>query len=368
MKKVLVYYPFTLSKEANSGSKLRPLEMKKAFETWGSANGVEIILISGTTLERENRFNELLTLGKLNDLWFCYMENQTIPIWLTDPGHRPIRPFFDKKILKFLKSNGVPIGVFYRDVYWKFDDLYPLKGMKKTVMQAIYRMEEKFYEKYCDIIFLPSLEMGKYVSINRPMVDLPPGGKSVVISKKESRNFPFEAIYVGAIKSEEYGLSLLLHSMELINAKEFRCNLTIVCRENEYSALPPETREQIRRLNIEIKHISGESLNQLYEKMDFAFIPRLCTEYQHFSMPVKLVEYLSNGLPIIATACEAQERFISENQYGLICKDEPHSMAEAIEKMFTAIDVYQENIDKTFLKNHSWVSRVEKVKNSLVEE
>lgn len=368
MKKVLVYYPFTLSKEANSGSKLRPLEMKKAFESWGLANGIEVILISGTTLERENHFNELMSTDKLNDLWFCYMENQTIPIWLTDPGHKPIRPFIDRKILKFLKSKHVPVGVFYRDVYWKFDELYPLKGMKKKAMQTIYRMEEKFYEKYCDTIFLPSLEMGKYVSIDRPMTDLPPGGKSMVISRKENRSFPFEAIYVGAIKSTEYGLSLLLDSIELVNEKEQRCNLTIVCRENEYHSLPPETKEKISKLKIEVQHISGESLNQLYQKMDFAFIPRLCTEYQHFSMPVKLVEYLSNGLPIIATACEAQQRFISENQYGLICNDEKDSMAETIEKMFSMIDVYQENIQKTFLKNHSWVSRVEKVKDSLVEE
>ena len=368
MKKALVYYPFPLAKEANSGSKLRPLEMIKAFNSWGEQNGVEIVFISGTTAEREKQFQELLSNGKLNDLWFCYMENQTIPIWLTDPGHKPARPFLDRKILKFLQSRNVPVGVFYRDIYWKFDDLYPLTGVKKRIMQTIYRVEEKFYQKYCQVIFVPSLEMGKYVDIDRPMVDLPPGGKEVPISYKNIDNRPLEAIYVGAIKSEEYGLPLLLDALELANNKDLRCKLTVVCRPDEYEMLADGQKEKIRKQNVAVKHISGKELDVLYKEMDFAFIPRLCTEYQHFSMPVKLVEYLSNGLPIVATECDAQKRFLSENGYGVICKDEKKSMAEAIDVMVDSIKNYQDNIQATFLQNHSWMARVQKVKNSLVGE
>src|SRR4051812_16697430 len=99
MKKVLVYYPFPLAKEANSGSKLRPLEMIKAFNSWGEQNGIEVIIISGTSAERERQILELTVNDRLKDLWFCYMENQTIPLWLTDPGHKPARPFIDRKIL-----------------------------------------------------------------------------------------------------------------------------------------------------------------------------------------------------------------------------------------------------------------------------
>jgi glycosyltransferase involved in cell wall biosynthesis len=368
MKKVLVYYPFPLAKEANSGSKLRPLEMIKAFNSWGEQNGIKVVIISGTSIERERQFQELVSKGELNDLWFCYMENQTIPLWLTDPGHKPARPFLDRKILKFLQSRNIPIGVFYRDIYWKFDDLYPLKGIKKRFMQTIYRLEEKFYQKYCNVIFVPSLEMGKYVDIDRPMVDLPPGGKEVAISYKKIENRHLEAIYVGAIKSEEYGLPLLLDALELVNEKELRCRLTVVCRPDEYETLAQEQKEKMRKQNVEVKHISGEKLDELYKQMDFAFIPRLCTEYQHFSMPVKLVEYLSNGLPIVATECEAQKRFLSEYGYGVICKDEKKSMAEAIEKIVKTIEIYQERIQATFFKNHSWIARVEKVKNSLVGE
>ncbi|MCM3663611.1 glycosyltransferase [Mesobacillus subterraneus] len=366
MKTVLVYYPFALAKDANSGSKLRPLEMKKAFEAWGKLNDVKVILISGTTAERRQQFQEHLASGALDNLWFCYMENQTIPLWLTDPGHKPKHPFIDRQILKFLKSKNVPTGVFYRDVYWKFDHIYPLKGYKKTIMQSIYKIEEKFYEKYCDVIFLPSLEMGKYVDIDRPMVDLPPGGKKVELSQKESHGEPFHAIYVGAIKGADYGFDLLLGAFDIINREQQRCDLTIVCRQPEYESLTAQQKEQLTKLGIKVMHISGEKLDELYKEVDFALIPRKCTEYQNFSMPVKLVEYLSNNLPIVATACDAQKRFLGENGYGIICGDEEKSMAAAIEEMMGSLEQYQENIQQTFMKNHSWLARVEKVKSSLV--
>lgn len=368
MKKVLLYYPFTLSEEANSGSKLRPLEMKRAFEQWTKEHGLGLLFISGTSRQREEQFERMKKEGQLDDLLFCYMENQTIPIWLTDPGHKPQRLFADKKILSFLKQRNVPVGIFYRDIYWKFDELYPLKGVKKKIMQAVYRMEEKFFEKYADVVFVPSLEMGEYVSIGKPMADLPPGGKARPSSRRTRGENSCEAIYVGAIKSVEYGLPLLLESLEEANKKNIHCRLTIVCRKEEFEGLEDTLKVKISNLGVRLAHISGKELDSLYGEMDFAFIPRLCTEYQNFSMPVKLVEYLSNGLPIVATSCKAQERFIGENGYGVICDDDKTSMAGAIGKMAENLELFKANIEATFLQNHSWLARVEKVKKELAGE
>ncbi|MEH7484848.1 glycosyltransferase family 1 protein, partial [Neobacillus drentensis] len=125
MKSVLLYYPFQLAENANSGSKLRPKKIHSAFLEWGKKNGVEILLLSGHSKARETMFAEWKSKGKLNNLLFCYMENQTIPFWLTDPRHIPQKPFIDSKVMKFLKGKNIPVGVFYRDVYWKFDELYP---------------------------------------------------------------------------------------------------------------------------------------------------------------------------------------------------------------------------------------------------
>lgn len=369
MKSVLLYYPFQLAENANSGSKLRPKKIHQAFLEWGTQNGVEILLLSGQSTERERLFNEWSATGKLDNLLFCYMENQTIPFWLTDPKHIPQKPFIDGKVMKFLKMRHIPVGVFYRDVYWKFDELYPLKGLKKKVMQAIYRQEEKFYEKYCQVIFLPSDAMGKYVDISKRKVALPPGGTIMELEPRTNQNSgPSKGLYVGGINNEDYGLFLLLDALELANQEKPVCELTVVCREDEFNSLPEEKKKRLSDLQVSIQHISGQALNELYNEMDFAFIPRYKSTYNDFSVPVKLVEYLSNGLPVVATHCEAQKEIIESDNYGLICEDNSVSMADTIQQMSGQYSKYRQNIQATFFDKHSWLARVEKIKESLLKE
>ncbi|MBY0123492.1 glycosyltransferase [Bacillus sp. S/N-304-OC-R1] len=368
MKSVLLYYPFEIAENANSGSKLRPKEMYKAFQEWGAKENIDILLLSGNSSAREALFEQWKAEGKLENVWFCYMENQTIPFWMTDKGHIPKKPFIDKKVMSYLKERHVPVGVFYRDVYWKFDELYPLKGPKKAVMKTIYRMEERFYNKYCQVIFLPSDAMGKFVNIQRTMISLPPGGKEMNIVKKEKNTELAQGLYVGGINNEDYGLFLLLDAMEIANGQGKVAELTIVCREDEYKQLPEEKKARIQELDVTVRHLSGEALNELYREMDFAFIPRYRSTYNDFAVPVKLVEYLSNELPVIATYCQAQREIIETDGYGIICEDKSNDMARAIGEMAQHAADYRANIQKTFLQKHSWAARVEKVKNALVKE
>ncbi|RHW37271.1 glycosyltransferase family 1 protein [Neobacillus notoginsengisoli] len=368
MDTVLLYYPFQLAENPNSGSKLRPKKMYEAFLEWGKENNVEILLLSGSSKDRANLFKTWKNEGKLDSLLFCYMENQTIPFWLTDAGHIPKQPLVDSAVMTFLKKKNVPVGVFYRDVYWKFDELYPLKGAKKALMQLIYRLEEKFYEKYCKVVFLPSDAMGSFVDIRLPKVSLPPGGTDLIprtIEDGDTSNLP-QGIYVGGINNEDYGLFLLLEGLELVNREKQVCRLTVVCREDEYLKLPPEKKERLQNEGVTVLHISGDKLTALYKEMDFAFIPRYKSTYNDFSVPVKLVEYLSNGLPVLATNCDAQKEIIEGGGYGLICEDNPASMADTISKMINGKQRYREHIKETFIKNHSWLARVEKVREALI--
>src|SRR5690606_32565157 len=113
-----------------------------------------------------------------------------------DAGHIPKDWKIDKDVFKTLKKHHVPIGVFYRDVYWKFDELYSLKGLKKFVMQTIYKLEEKFYSKYVHTVFLPSDAMGKYVNIHATKMALPPGGRFTEIQTNTNElQSPFKGIY-----------------------------------------------------------------------------------------------------------------------------------------------------------------------------
>ena len=52
---------------------------------------------------------------------FLYSESSTMPTSLTEPHHMPTHPFLDFSFFYFCKRNGIKIGLFYRDIYWKFE-------------------------------------------------------------------------------------------------------------------------------------------------------------------------------------------------------------------------------------------------------
>ncbi|WP_285286043.1 hypothetical protein, partial [Klebsiella pneumoniae] len=78
--------------------------------------------------------------------------------------HLPTHPLEDFAFLTRLRRHGIPVGLFYRDVYWKF----PLYGegvpkAKQLVAQAMYRYDLLAYRQCLDVLFLPSLRMGEWV-------------------------------------------------------------------------------------------------------------------------------------------------------------------------------------------------------------
>lgn len=365
MKNILLYYPFSLVENPKSGSQLRPLEMLKSFETFCQNNGFELIVIAGNSSERSIHWKTFLKSGKLENTLFCYSENQTIPLWLTDKGHIPKKPLIDLFIFRELNRRKIPIGLFYRDVYWKFDELYPLKGLKKAIMRAIYKLEERFYSKYLQTLFLPSESMGKYVDIEVEKVSLPPGGR-IIETPYSERMKASVGIYVGGINNVDYGLSSLLKSYEIVNREEVISELKIVCREDEYANLSSEFKKEFERSYIEVLHISGQSLNEYYSQVDFAFIPRKKSTYNDFSVPVKLVEYLSAQLPVVATNCEAQESIINTGPYGVITEDHPESIALGIIYIQENNELFKKNIEEKFHQNHAWEARSLQVAKVLV--
>ena len=367
MKNIIIYYPFTIASNPKSGSAIRPVEMLKAFKVYAKKHGLEVIVISGTSKERRMQWSKVMEERKYEQTLFCYSENQTIPLWLTDPGHIPKDWKIDKDFFQTLKKHHVPVGVFYRDVYWKFDELYSLKGLKKFIMQTIYKMEEKFYGKYVHTIFLPSDAMGRYVNINSTKMALPPGGRFAEISTTSNDiQQPFKGIYVGGINNDDYGLPTLVEAYELLNKDHVLGELVIVCRQDEYTQLSNIDKEKLNKPYISLKHVSGAELQQVYEEVDFAFIPRKRSVYNDFAVPIKLVEYLTAGLPIIATDCSAQEDFIKSGPFGVITGDDAESLVQGMHSIQPHFAEFKNNIQQSFLQKHAWNERAEQAAHALL--
>ncbi|MBS4195806.1 glycosyltransferase [Lederbergia citri] len=366
MKHIIVYFPYALQENPKSGSGVRPKRIVEAFKKYGEKQSVAIYVISGNSNERKELIRKYKEEYKVEDALFCYMENSTMPFWLTDNDHLPRRLFMDIRFWKFLKRAKIPIGLFYRDVYWQFDDMYSPPwnlSLLTPVMRFIYRKELKVYGDTVDCLFLPSLEMNEFVGWKGKADELPPGMDRMETDHQPS-TIPPKAIYVGAI-SDQIGIKLMLEAFSTIN-KERTINLELVCRKEEYARFTDI--KQYEGLDwLTISHKSGNELKDVYESAAIALIPRERNTYHDFSVPVKMFEYLSYGLPIVATDCKAHARLIKKDGLGIITEANAESFAKGIIDALE-IDTYKklkQNINDKALERHSWISRVEKVAEQL---
>ena len=194
---------------------------------------------------------------------------------------------------------------------------------------------------------------------------LPPGISPQVCKHTTIFN---NCIYVGGISNELYAPEIFIEAVKSINESgKLKLTFTLVCREKELSD-SYGIKKYLDEEWLNVVHTSDQNvLRDLYAKADFGISALKKTPYAHLCMPIKLGEYLSNGLPLITTDCVAIKEFVDDNKCGILCSDNGYSAKQAILEFYTKeeerLELYK-NVEKTVLKN-GWVSRVEKILNDL---
>lgn len=344
-----------------SGSAVRPFRMLEAFKNLG----YDVKVLEGATGKKnikQRRKNVKATIKWIqnHDVDICYVEPPSGPFFCT----------LDLKLLTILKKKKIPIGLFYRDAYWKFPNFVYTKGFKEKVKaKIICKMQKrdwKVFENTCKCIYFPSGLLASYF-VKDDILTLPPGCQLEKNEKARENNNLKSAIYVGGA-TEQYGIYLLLDSFNRINANGLKVQLICVCPKNEWNLLPIKYREYEKKSWIKIFHISsGKTLDNIYKQVDFSIIPRLKSEYTDLAMPIKLFEYLSKCKPVISTNCTESAQFIEKNGIGIIVEDNVESLVMGINKIISDQDGYNlllENCAKTRAEN-TWEERVKKVVHDL---
>lgn len=358
--KILLYFPYKLG-ASKSGSSLRPNMIIEAFDNFADSLGKELIIVSGTSKERKEivkKFDSKL----LSEIDYCYFENATLPFWLTDKDKVPRSLFWETTFLKKLSKLDIQIGIFYRDIYWKFKDYYPFRGPKLLIMKAIYTIELKFFDKISNVIFLPSISMNQFCNFKTESIALPPGmnNTSPSINKFENKIL----FYVGSL-NENSGLKDIIKILEIIKKYNFNFKIKLVCPKDDIDKDKEKFNIIINDSNVELMHLYGEELREQYKNSSIAIIPRKVNTYNSFAMPIKLFEYIENGLPIISSNVTETAKFIGSNRIGYVYKND-QELVEIFHKISTP-DNYQEllsNINNMKV-NNSWDARVLEIDNLL---
>lgn len=339
--------------EMKSGSSVRPQRMYDAFKELG----YDVSLLEGLPNRKRERWHNVYKKYKeiKNNLPdFCYIE----------PPSGPFFNFCDHLFLMYLHRKKVPIGLFYRDAYWKFGDRWKVLGLKKFFLVKMFQFDCFIIKHTCKVVFFPSETMGKLFDFKNKSI-LPPAG---VALQNDEHPIYKKAVYVGGL-SKAYGTDMMLEAFKIINKNpKMKIGLTVCCRKNEMGSFFDDYKDAPW---LNIVHLSGDNeLRPLYCQSDIGLFLARRDIYMDFCIPIKLFEYLSNDLPIVTTDCKETAGFVQKYAVGAVAKDNPDDIAKVIISFIndeTRLRSCRENAKKALLGANLWQHRAEKAASEILE-
>lgn len=259
-----------------------------------------------------------------------------MPTLLTEKNHIPKKPCLDFSFFTFCKRRNIPIGLFYRDIWWRFNNYYT--SLNNYIAKLFYLYDLLQYNRLLDVLFVPSEEMVRFLPIKmRPkLYSLPSGLTSQVITndfrnlvkrKENLKNKIFNILYVGGI-GQMYNLSMMMEVVSNIGNFHF----TVCCRKSDWDKNKAYFIKYINS-NIQIVHKSGEEIDDLYANADLFCLFVKPTINWTFAVPYKLFEAIGHYCPIIAAKGTWVANFIEKNKIGITCNYDTNSLLTTLKSL-----------------------------------
>ena len=359
MKNCIFHIPWKPDEKQNVAPDIRVLKISNALKSIG----YEVETIWGWGKERKDRIKRIKNLiNKGEKFDFIYSESSTYPTMLTEPHHLPTYPFLDFSFFSFCKKKNIPIGLFYRDVYWNSKEVIRFNILKQWYSTFFHIIDILLYNKFIDKMFLPHIKMRKHILFlksDKVYTNLYPG--SDFISSKQI--FNNKILYVGSVNPQLYDVSQMLKAFH-----ETDVELILCCREREWILFNDYYNKYLSQ-NIKIIHLNTHSIEEIYQKISYSIIYLEPKVYRKFAMPYKLFEYLSYEKPIITSKSTAVSEFVELNDIGFLINYDSTSLKKFLMNLPSKKE-YEEkiqNLKKTKLDN-LWTVRAKQIVKELVKK
>ncbi|PSR34409.1 MAG: glycosyl transferase family 1 [Sulfobacillus benefaciens] len=257
--------------------------------------------------------------------------------------------------------HAIPLGIFVRDAYQLFPDLYPPAGIKGRILSLLYKITLGCYARWATIIFVPTAGLGQVVPGTRKAL-LPPGGIRAGGMVKPPR-FAHRIIYVGAAGPHD-GVEMLVAAFALVKEAVADAELWLVMRPTE---VPGHIATAV---GVQVLEASGVALETLLQSAQVAVIPRIDTRYNRLALPVKLMDYLSQGLPVVVTKGSEAANVVEQAHAGLVVEHTVTALAEGLAFLLqhTAERQQMSRNAVSFISENLWDDRAASVLATLLPD
>ena len=322
---MIFHAPYPLAPDPAAASRLRPLRMRWAFEEIG----YEVMDVSGTVSQRRaglRRLKDMLSTGRRPE--FLYCENSTQPNALATSLRTGFAPLLDYSIMRLTRRRAVPVGVFYRDAYWRMPGLRAA-GTYGLASNLLQRADLVGYRHNGVHFFLPSAAMSSLVGLTESdsFSALPPGGDSGRVLPLPTRENGLRLVYVGGLGGD-YDLTVFVAALARVGG----VFLDLVAHQSQW-------REALRRdlrlgqSAITVLHRSADELEPVYSRTHIGVLAVKPSEYWSIAAPVKLYEYLSYGRPVIVTRGTEAGRIIEANGAGWVIDHDEETLVALLKDL-----------------------------------
>lgn len=225
---------------------------------------------------------------------------------------------FDLAFLAWARLRGRPVGVYFRDAYQRFRWLYPLQRRRQAIADLLWRVSLPLLSRVADVQYCPSRGLARVLGLPDAVL-LPPGTDS---------RLPFlgpgDQRLVAAITTlgTAGGLSLLVDAIRLVRVSRPDVRLMIIGGHGERPAGLPDW--------VEVVVSDRDNLPRVLAPARVCVISLPITPYSDLAVPVRLMDYLAMGKPIVSTASAETRAAIADTGAALLAADRPRELAAAI--------------------------------------
>lgn len=274
------------------------------------ARQADVETIAGDGAARASRYLRLLRAARWGGIEAVYIETSTSTGTLIDLA-----------FMAWTRLRGRGVGVYFRDAYQLHRDLYPRMRRRQMLADLAWRLWMPLARSIASVRYAPTASLGEVLGL-RDVVSLPPGTDPTLMAVEPS---PEPVVtYVGSTAAQ-VGFELLVGAMALVRQAVPGAVLRAVAR-------PPG-----HELPDWIEIHPGSRTRALAEiaKARVTVLPLPINRYTDLSLAVKLMDYLSLGKPIVATATRETAAFLGHTGAALLVPDNPTALADAIIRVLT---------------------------------
>lgn len=372
--KIIFHHPGNIGGKP-SASALRPKMMYSAFQE----NGYEVSLITGGIHDRRKSIQSISRRMKEGEQFdFVYVENSSSPMIYSAirifGKIVPIPVFSDFLFFLRCKAKKIPVGYFFRDIYWNFPETFGknVSKKKRIVLKLFGHIELWFIKHFVTTVFVPNESFGEYLKDNYNIncTPLPPGcviRDADEMKKKETKkenqinDTPLKLFYVGGC-GPVYNPRMFFEAMK--DCKDF-AELVYCTRENEWLHYCSDIEVPS---NVKVIFESGERVAQEIHKADVCVHTLPPSPYSQLAFPYKIAEYIGYGKPLLVFEGTHIANIVTENKIGFVSSYSKIDLKNTIQRLIDKDLLW--SVDKN-VKSHrlfqTWKNRIDSVKQHLTQ-